>query len=128
MTKTRTVRENWLGMVLGAAVVLVVVALPSRAFAQNRNGTVVLVQYSFNSGNPQLIVQQQDSSNPPSTVSFLAPRTPPGGCSVVPQLDIDTIKTGQSIAQAAKLSGKSTTVYYTSCNGANYLTDLVMVN
>ena len=49
------------------------------------------------------------------------------GCSL-PQLDMDTIKTWQSIAQGAKLSGKSTTIYYTACNGTNYLNDLVMSN
>ena len=40
MTKTRNRRGNFLGTVFGAAIVLVAVTLPGRAFAQFSNGTI----------------------------------------------------------------------------------------
>ena len=120
MSKAHVVERRWIGLLIGAAAILFIVGLPKHAFAQASDGTLTHVEYYYNSGTPQLLLQQNGNQSN----NYFAQTTAVYGCSV--NVDIDTIKIWVSIAQAAQLSGKSTTIYYSVCNGTNYINDVLI--
>lgn len=56
-------------------------------------------------------------------VNYIGQTTTPG-CGI-PTQSTDTIKIWLSMAQSAMLAGKTVTLYTSSCNNAQYITDLV---
>ena len=122
MSKAHVFERRWVSLLIGAAAVLFIVGLPKHAFAQSAGGTMTHVEYFYNSGTPQLLLQQNGNQS----INYFAQTTAVYGCSV--NVDIDTIKIWVSIAQAAQLSGKSTTIYYSVCNGTNYINDVLISN
>jgi hypothetical protein len=60
------------------------------------------------------------------SVNYYSQQTSPG-CSI-PNIDIETMKIWASLAQSAQLSGKTVTLYYTTCSSANWITDVVVSN
>lgn len=108
-------------LVLVASVLAATVLISGTALASNAQGPITQVEYNAgNSSNPQLLLQLNGVT---STNYFAQQGTP--GCGV-PALSIDSIKMFVSIAQAALLAGKTTTVYYNACGGLNYVYDVVM--
>ena len=60
-----------------------------------------------------------------SGVNYIGQGASPG-CSL-PAYSADTIKMWASLSQASLLSGKNMTIYYNDCNGAHYISDLVLI-
>lgn len=130
MNKTGGLTKKRLGFLSGAVAVLLAVMSPRLAFAGNNNGTLTHVEYFYNGGTPSLLLQQNGNSGVNYWAQMVNANDSNGNpCSPAINVDIDTIKIWVSIAQAAELSGKSTTIYYSStCNGTNYIQDVVMFN
>ena len=102
------------------ALSLVLGATP--AFAATASGQITQVE--FNAANPtfpQLLVQL----NGATSVNYYGQSGTGPGCGISP-LSADSQKALQSIAQAAFLAGKNVTVYFTTCSGFNYLSDITM--
>jgi hypothetical protein len=59
-------------------------------------------------------------------VNYVGYLSAPSGCEGNNQ-SIDTLKSWQSLAQAALLSGKNLTIYYNVCGGQNNVTDVVLI-
>src|SRR5262245_29552751 len=58
-----------------------------------------------------------------NTLNYVAQTANPG-CSIG-STSMDTLKIWASLGQAALLAGKNLTIYFTTCNGTNYIRDLV---
>ena len=103
---------------LGAAA-LALLPAPARAASQT---TGQITQMEFNAGNPSWpqVAMQVNSVN----TNYYAQQPSPG-CSV-PALSADTVKSIQSLAQAAFLAGKGVIINYNTCNGANYIFDIIV--
>lgn len=93
------------------------------AFAATATGQITQVEFNAaNSTFSQFILQL----NGASTVNYYAQSGTGPGCSI-PALSVDSQKALQSIAQAAFLAGKNVTVYFSTCSGYNYLSDVTVV-
>jgi hypothetical protein len=60
-----------------------------------------------------------------NSINYVAQATAPG-CSI-PANSADTIKIWVNLAQAALLSNKNLTIYFSTCNSTNYIRDLVLI-
>jgi hypothetical protein len=123
MNKIGRPMKRRLGALSVTAGMLLALLSPRLASANSNNGTLTHVEYFYNGGTPQLLLQQNGNSS----VNYFAQQASTNGCSSQ-NVDIDTIKTWISIAQAAQLTGKATTIYYSACNGVNYINDVLMFN
>ena len=103
---------------LGAA------ALTGMSAAAHAAATVtgVATQVEFNAGSPAWpqVAVQVNSVN----TNYYAQQPSPG-CNV-PALSADSVKGIQSLLQAALLAGRTVTLNYNTCNGANYLFDVIV--
>jgi hypothetical protein len=106
-------------LALVGAMVLTSVPMPAHAAA---SVTGQITQMEFNAGNsswPQVAIQVN------SVTTNYYSQQPSPGCGV-PTNSADTVKAMQSLAQAAFLAGKPVVINYNTCNGANYIFDLVV--
>jgi hypothetical protein len=130
MNSTGGFTKKMLGVLGGMAAALLALLSPRLALANSNNGTLTHVEYFYNGGTPQLLLQQGGNSSVNYFGQMVNPidQTTHNPCSPAVNVDIDTIKIWASIAQAAQLSGKNTTIYYSVCNGTNYINDVLMFN
>lgn len=114
-----TIKKTSLLLALIGGLVLTSVPTPAHA-ASSVTGQVT--QMEFNAGNPSWpqVALQVNSV----TTNYYAQQPSPG-CSV-PALSADTVKAIQSLSQAAFLAGKGVIISYNTCNGANYIFDVVV--
>jgi hypothetical protein len=121
---TRILKRSKLGMLAGVVTVLAaMIAMPRHALSQSAiGGPLTHTEFFMNGTNQVMLVQINGSSNG----NFFAQVTSPG-CSL-PNNPIDTLKVWVSLAEFAQASGKTTTLYYQTCNGQNYFTDMVIDN
>jgi hypothetical protein len=102
----------------GAVLALVVMFAARPVFAAS--GTVSQVEYNVSAHVLALEINQSNST------LFLAQTVPPGGCTNVPAMSVDEIKTILTIAQASYLSGRSISLGTAVCNGSTFITDIAL--
>ena len=90
------------------------------AFANNTTQTIKQVELRVATSTPDLLLQTNDGVNYQGTATY-AP-----GCGIVAPT-ADAVKIWASLGQAALLSGKNVTIYWTNCGGTNWLQDVVLV-
>jgi hypothetical protein len=121
MNSTINSRKRTLSFAIVSSLTLAVLLFSGTARASSAGGPITQVEYNAgNSSIPQLFVQLNGNQS----VNYIAQQPSPG-CSL-PALSVDTVKILASLAQAALLAGKSTTIYYNVCGGTNYIYDIVM--
>jgi hypothetical protein len=106
--------------VLALTVALITVAVPALAAGPSVETTVKQVEYRNITLTPDLLLQSSNGTN------FQATATYSPGCGVLTP-SIDTVKLWASLGQAALLSGKNVTIYYTACLGTNWINDVVLM-
>ena len=114
---------TWLGKRLlarlAATGMLALVLTAGSAFASEVSGNVSQVEVLNSPNSPQLLVQMNGVN-----VNYLAQQYTPG-CGLQPT-NMETIKLFQSLATSALLAGKNVVLYYNTCNGSNWLYDIVL--
>ena len=111
--------KSHLPRLLAFLVAVVAVTIGRDAKASSTPGYVSAVQYFFNNANPYMYIQMNGSAT-----NYIAPTISPG-CGLA-GVGSDTMRAWVSMAQTALLSGQSTTITYTACSGANYITDILI--
>jgi hypothetical protein len=118
----RKLKGGKFGLLTGVLTVLFAMTVSRLAFASSAAGPLTQTEYLMNGSTPMLLVQLNGNSS----VNYYVQQTSPG-CSI-PNISIDTVKIWVSLAQSAQLSGKTVTLYYTTCSSVNWITDVVVSN
>lgn len=100
---------------LAAAVATTLFSSTAFAFSSSSVTTVNIVEYGQYSGFSQLLVQLTGGVN-----YYANPGQASPGCGVN-MATVETAKTWTSLAQSALLSGRNVRIYYTYCNGTNWI-------
>jgi hypothetical protein len=96
------------------------VGLSLSAVAANTTQTIKQVELRVSTSTPDLLLQTNDGVNYQGTATYSQ------GCGIVAPT-ADAVKIWASLGQAALLSGKNVTIYYTNCGGTNWIQDVVLV-
>jgi hypothetical protein len=118
-TTSRSYPQGDLMKIGTLALAVALIAFSAPAFASSVTKTVKQVEYRNSTATPDLLLQTSDGVNYQATATYNP------GCGVLTP-SIDTVKIWVGLGQAALLSGKSVTIYFTVCGSTNWIQDVVL--